>query len=58
MRNNKKIKLKQEQKEVLEKKEVEEEKKEDWRYTKFAIFINHQNCLSFKMTEEHINSKL
>jgi len=29
MRNNKKIKLKQEQKEVLEKKEVEEEKKEN-----------------------------
>jgi hypothetical protein len=42
MRNNKKIKLKQEQKEALEKKEAEEEKKGDWRYAKSAIFINHQ----------------
>jgi hypothetical protein len=42
MRNNKKIKLKQEQKEALEKKEAEEEKKRDWRYAKSVIFINHQ----------------
>jgi len=46
MRNNKKIKLKQEQKEALEKIEAEEEKKGDWRYAKSAIFINHQKTPS------------
>jgi len=46
MRNNKKIKLKQEQKETLEKKEAEEEKKGDWRYAKSAIFINHKKTPS------------